>query len=244
MSRRLIVDLGSRRVAWRGLGSSDSLVHAGAPGACFARAFAGVPKPEEVVVGSVAPETVTRNLSEWCRETWGLLPRELAATAEAGGVRSVYAEPARLGIDRWAALVAAWKAYEGAVLIADCGTAVTMDYLAADGRHRGGLIAPGLGLMREALASGTRVAPTSRFAPTPPLLGTDTELAVTGGALAAVAGLLGYVAEKTAARHGPPRALLLTGGDAPVVRKRLGGGWQWVSELVLDGLDLLAEEGP
>ncbi|MGH8274302.1 MAG: type III pantothenate kinase [Gammaproteobacteria bacterium] len=244
MGERLIVDLGSARVAWRGPGVSGVAVHTGVPGACLAEAFGSGSGPDEVIVGSVAPAVVTQNLREWCRENWGVVPRELVATAAAGGVRNAYAEPARLGIDRWAALVAAWKACGGSALIADCGTAVTVDYLAEDGRHVGGLIAPGLRLMREALAHGTRLAPTSGLAPTPPLFGTDTELGVTGGTLAAVTGLLAYAAEKTAARYGPPRALMLTGGDAPLLSERLRGGWQVRPELVLDGLEWLVEQTP
>lgn len=242
MAERLIVSLGSQRVAWRGLGDSDVVVHAGRPGACLIEAFAGSPRPDDVVVGSVAPVPVVRDLREMCREAWGLVPRELVATASAGEVRNAYAEPARLGVDRWAAIIAAWKIHEGAVLVADCGTAVTVDYVAESGRHVGGLIAPGIGLMRESLASGTRLAPTSGLAPTPPLLGDDTELGVTGGTLAAVAGMLGYVAEKIAARYGAPHGMLLTGGDAVAVMPRLGKGWAHTPDLVLDGLELLAGE--
>ncbi|MGH8160585.1 MAG: type III pantothenate kinase [Gammaproteobacteria bacterium] len=242
MGGRLIVSLGSRRVAWRGLGDPGVAVHAGEPGSCLVEALTDLPRPAEVVVGSVAGENVTRDLREACRKAWSLVPRELVATAKARGVCNAYAEPAGLGIDRWAAMIAARHAHDGAVLVADCGTAVTVDYVAEDGRHVGGLIAPGIGIMRAALASGTRLAPTSRLAPTPPLLGTDTELAITGGTLAAVAGLLAYVAEKTRARYGEPKAILVTGGDAVVVAPRLGKGWSHAPDLVLDGLELLAEE--
>lgn len=242
MSTRLIVNLGSRGMAWRGVGEPGSAAHANAPGACLERVFGDAMRPDEVVIGSVAAESVIDNLRHSCRARWGLIPRELAATAEACGVRNAYSDPAQLGIDRWAALVAAYKQYDGAVLIADCGTAVTLDYLGERGRHIGGLIAPGLGLMRESLSNGTRLRPVSAHAPTPRLLGTDTELAVTGGALAATAGLLRYVAEKTAARYGTPTAMLITGGDAETVLSRLDARWQVLPDLVLDGLDLLAEE--
>ncbi len=242
MGGRLIVSLGSRRVAWRGAGEAGAAVHAGYPGSCLVEALAGAVRPDEVVVGSVAAADATRELRDSCREAWGLVPRELIATARVGSVRNVYADPARLGVDRWAAMIAAWRDHGGAVLVADCGTAVTVDYVTGDGRHLGGVIAPGIGLMRESLVSGTRLAPTSRLAPVPPLLGVDTELGITGGTLAAVAGLLSYVAEKVTARHGEPRAMLVTGGDATAVMRRLGRSWSHAPDLVLDGLELLAGE--
>ncbi|MGH8428572.1 MAG: type III pantothenate kinase [Gammaproteobacteria bacterium] len=241
MADRLIINLGSSRIAWRGAAGSGALLHAGEPGRCLMQALASNEPPDEVVVGSVAVTPVTAEFLSVCRAAWDVTPRELVAIREAYGVRNVYAEPARLGIDRWAALVAAYRAHGGGVLIADCGTAVTVDYVAEGGRHVGGLIAPGLGLMRAALANGTRLALTSEFAPVPPLFGTDTELGIAGGTLAAVAGLLAYVAEKTAARYGPPKAMLITGGDASAVRVRLGTGWSQAPELVLDGLELLAD---
>lgn len=243
MSARLIVSLGSRRMAWRGVGDPGAAMHSNAPGACLQRAFEARPLPDEVVVGSVASEAANRDLRDWCRRNWRLEPRELAASAEAGGVRNAYREPARLGVDRWAALVAAYRRHAGGVLIADCGTAVTLDYLAEGGRHVGGLIAPGIGLMRDALGRATRLDPVSAHAPTPRLFGEDTELGITGGVLACVAGLLRYAAEKAAARYGLPHALLITGGDAEAVIARLDARWRWAPDLVLEGLEWLAE-GP
>ena len=46
--------------------------------------------------------------------------------------------------------------------VVDCGTAVTIDALAADGRHLGGVIIPGMRLMREALYRETRQIPRRR----------------------------------------------------------------------------------
>ncbi len=240
MSARLIINLGSRGMAWRGVGKPGFAAHASAPSACLEHAFEAPTRPDEIVIGSVADKPVIDNLRRWCWAHWALVPRELKATAGACGVRNAYTHPAQLGIDRWAALVAAHNQYDGAVLLADCGTAVTLDYLGEGGRHIGGLIAPGLGLMREAVVNGTRLQPVSAHAPTPRLLGTDTELGVSGGALAATAGLLRYVAEKTAARYGMPTVMLITGGDAPTVLKRLDSRWQVAPDLVLDGLELLA----
>ena len=66
------------------------------------------------------------------------------------GVRIAYAEPARLGVDRFLALLGA-HARGGPALVVAVGTALTIDLLDAAGRHLGGRIAPSPSLMREAM---------------------------------------------------------------------------------------------
>ena len=70
--------------------------------------------------------------------------------AHCGGLRIAYAEPARLGVDRFLSLLAAREAGVP-VLVCGVGTALTLDLLDAAGRHRGGRIAPSPTLMRESL---------------------------------------------------------------------------------------------
>ena len=60
-----------------------------------------------------------------------------------------------LGVDRWLALVAAWNMVRQPAVVADLGTAATLDFVAGDGRHVGGYIVPGPGLMAKALARDT-----------------------------------------------------------------------------------------
>jgi type III pantothenate kinase len=60
------------------------------------------------------------------------------------GVTNGYLEPARLGDDRWMALLAAEEMVDGNCLVIDAGSAITLDLLRADGRHLGGAILPGL----------------------------------------------------------------------------------------------------
>ena len=82
------------------------------------------------------------------------------STARGGGVRNAYERPELLGVDRWAALVGAYARLRAAggrspVCVADAGTALTIDALASDGRHLGGLILPGIALQRTALLAST-----------------------------------------------------------------------------------------
>jgi type III pantothenate kinase len=63
---------------------------------------------------------------------------------QALGVTNGYAEPGRLGSDRWMALLGAAGMSDKDCIVIDAGSAITLDLLAADGWHLGGAILPGL----------------------------------------------------------------------------------------------------
>lgn len=242
MPEPLVVDLGSTRVAWRAPGGGCGVTaHEGRPGEALV-ARLGAPFPRRVVAGSVAATEVTEELCATLQRCCDVEPVLLHATAVAGGVRNGYRDPAQLGIDRWAAAVAAFHAHGGPLLVADCGTALTVDHVDAEGVHRGGSIAPGWAAMRTALARNTRLTPqaVAGVVPEIPELGRDTTTAVAAGCMAAVAGLLDRAAARVSAPGQPPCRLLITGGDAETILAHLSSPWQHVPHLVLDGLGLLA----
>lgn len=243
MSEALIVNLGSSRVAWRGPGGSGAGVHGGRPGALLA-ARLEAPLSRRVIVGSVAAAGVNEELHGTLGREWGIESRWLEATAEACGVRNGYDDPARLGVDRWAAMVAAFHDGGGPLTVVDCGTALTLDHVDAGGRHLGGLIAPGLGAMRAALGTTTRLPRETLGEPAPelPELGRDTAKAVAAGCMAAVAGLIERTQARIADSRGGACRLWITGGDADAVMTRLAAHWRHAPGLVIDGLALLAGE--
>jgi len=243
MSERLIVDIGSTHVAWRSGSGDGRAPHRGHPGSLVTKQVTD--RPEAIIAGSVAAPLVLQEFLDAIDAHWGLRPEMPVATARAYGVRNGYRRPESLGVDRWAAMVAAFVHHGGPVLVVDCGTALTIDCVDAEGRHHGGWIAPGLGLMREALARGTRLgtlpppaAPAGENA-----FGNDTEEAVSRGCLSALAGTLERAQRDAERVCGAQCRLLLTGGDAATVRDRLSADWRVAPGLVLDGLALLGGGG-
>lgn len=71
------------------------------------------------------------------------------------GVVNAYVDPVRLGVDRWLAMLAAYNQCHKMCCIVDCGSAITVDYVDAEGFHQGGFIMPGLRLMQQGLLSNT-----------------------------------------------------------------------------------------
>jgi type III pantothenate kinase len=229
----LELDIGNSRVKWRTL-------EGGAPvarGHCRRDAGdwpARLPQAavERLRVANVGGAGAAAELTAWARECLGLTPEYARSTATRGGVTNAYAEPGRLGVDRWLALLAAWRELGRACVVVSAGTALTLDVLDGDGRHRGGYIVPGLGLMLEVLQSRTSGV---RFAPGPAASlepGRSTAAAVLQGCTAMIAALI----ERSRAE--PEQPVLLTGGDAERLAPWIAAPLHLRPELVLDGLGI------
>lgn len=245
----LLVDIGntSLRWAWHAdgqLGEVGSVRHFGGLPIDLLAAWEDVEKPDRVLVANVGGEAVAAAFSRVCEGRWGLAPSFVRTQAEAFGVRVAYAEPARLGVDRWLALVAARRHFPGDVLIVDAGTAITFDLLAADGRHLGGLILPGVEAMRDTLLRGTQIprleVPDRVAAPVDRPWAEDTAGAIGAATIQAPAALAERLQRALAERAGGVPRLLVTGGDGARLLPALPTGAELVPDLVLQGLALVS----
>jgi type III pantothenate kinase len=154
----------------------------------------------------------------------------LTSSAAACGVSNGYDNPGQLGADRWAALIGARSLHAGAAIVVMAGTATTIDALDGDGRFRGGLILPGLALMRAALARNTADLPhaAGHYRPLP----TNTDDAIVSGAIHATLGAI----ERMRATLGMDTLCLLSGGAAGKLAPHLELPLRQVDNLVLEGL--------
>ena len=151
---------------------------------------------------------------------WQLQAEIARVSREFLGLSVGYEKLDRLGVDRWLAMLAAHRNAGGACLVVDCGTAVTVDLVDADGWHRGGYIVPGLKLMPDALTRNTaiRLAGEPDWGLEP---GNSTEDAIFHGALMMLLSLLEQTVARQLARQsvGQPFKVYLTGGDAPLIAR-------------------------
>lgn len=243
----LLADVGNSRIKWvsceRGEFQARSRAAHGEESwaELVDRLWAELPRPERVVIVSVAGPEVRAALAVWIRQTWAIEAEFVVSIAAACGIRNSYAEPERMGADRWVAMIAA-RALLGpqTCYVVDCGTAVTIDALAADGRHLGGVIVPGMRLMREALYRETRQIPPE--AGEARLFGQSTRDGVWGGALYAVASAIDGITERMIASYGPG-VRLLTGGATGVVLPHLQSKYRVEPDLIFTGLRVITGEG-
>jgi type III pantothenate kinase len=229
---KLLVDVGNSRLKWA-FGTAAGFVALGdAPrgGAEELRGlFAAGHAPDEIRVANVAGAATGERLAARLQERFGIAPLFARSAASGAGVRSGYADPAQLGVDRWLAVCAAFARYRAAVCVVDAGTATTIDLVAGSGEHQGGLILAGITLMQSALLGGTgdlaRLSAASNAAEVNPasagtavLLGRDTAAAIRHGAVQATACLVGACFGQLSGGTSPdgaPPLLVLTGGAAP-----------------------------
>ncbi len=157
------------------------------------------------------------------------------------GLVNGYSRPGDLGVDRWLGLIAARAGHpERALLVVSAGTALTVDALAADGHHLGGVIAPGLTAMRQGLLDAAPGLKRHAAGLEADDWAAASDDAMASGCLQAALGLVERGRSRlTQAGDG---LVVVTGGDAPRLLAALAGSAQHRPRLVLEGLALCAEE--
>ena len=205
--------------------------------------WATLPAPDQMLGCVVAGEAVRRRVEEQM-ELWDVVPRWVVPRAAEAGVVNGYDHPARLGADRWVALVGARARVvaEAALtgqaprpaLVVMVGTAVTIDALDASGHFLGGLILPGFGLMLRALEMGTAglKVPTGETMEFP----TNTSDALMSGGVFAIAGAVERQHKRLHARAGVLPKVLIAGGAAVKLAPALDVEFEIVDSLLFEGL--------
>jgi len=117
-------------------------------------------------------------------------------------------------VDRLCAAVAAFDRLGVPCVVADFGTAITIDCVNAEGVFLGGAILPGLGLSAESLSAGTAQLPRVKLSEPNWVYGKDTEQAIIGGVVYGARGALRGLVEAYATDLGRWPVVILTGGDA------------------------------
>lgn len=235
----LVIDAGNSRIKW-GLADDDGWLRRGwlatADAAGIGEALQELSVPERIVVSNVAGERV-RDCIANALAGYGVAPVWVRGRDQQCGVRSGYADPAQLGADRWAGLIGAWKLHDRqgrACVVVNAGTTMTVDALSGDGVFLGGVIVPGLDLMRQSLDSGT--AQLSMRQGAFYYFPDNTADAIMSGAINALAGAIdrmrGYMEETG---QGAP-LVVLSGGAAALIQPRLNVSVALVDNLVLEGL--------
>jgi type III pantothenate kinase len=241
----LLVDLGNSRLKWAcrapGVWDTGAVSHRQRDMAqVLDEAWRGLAGPEKIVMASVAGADARSALETWTVRHWGVAPQGVTARSRQAGVINGYREPERLGPDRWAALIGARALTDRPACIVDCGTAVTVDALSADGVFVGGMIFPGLSLLRQGLAAGTAGLAASPGEAVPGCARSTAD-GIAAGTLFGLAGAVERLIRECRRVLDGPVQVFLTGGDAALLRAQLESPVIEVPDLVLKGLARLTE---
>lgn len=249
----LLVDIGNSRIKWASL-IKGRLEHNGNAMrgqdrnefvATIEQHWRKLKKPAAIMACNVAGSAYADALAAWTGERWHMQPRFIVPTRNAYNVTNAYNKPERLGADRWAALIAARQHFKNSVCVIDAGTAVTIDVLTTEGIHQGGLIIPGLAMMRRALLEQTQEILPATDSPVSGdirLLARDTQNGVNGGTLYALVAVIDRVIADVGIELNTDMTRVITGGDAETLLPLLAGNYHSHPDLVLEGLAVIVEE--
>ena len=216
----LTIDIGNTHIKWavwkgRQISRSGSCVYSKQNPEKAFDSWSDMQPEKQVLVACVAGEFVEHALKAWMQANWRVSPGFLRTSARLDGVVNAYTDPSQHGVDRWAAMLAAHSLYPDPVCIIDAGTAITVDLMGADGRHRGGRILPGLQMMREALVGGT--AGIHQAEGEPVAFANNTADAVSSGTLHMLQAALREICASARECLGSNMRIIITGGMSELI---------------------------
>lgn len=151
-------------------------------------------------------------------------------------LKNKYRYPEQVGQDRLVGAYAAWRLYKKACIVADFGTAITIDVVTKQGAYLGGVIAPGLDISLDALASRTALLPKVELREPPELLGRDTANSIRSGLLFGCVALADGLITELKRHYAPKAVVVATGGGSALIAKHAKTIDHLKPSLVLDGL--------
>jgi len=244
---QLLIDFGNTRIKWA-LQQQGEFTYGGEAvykqdslDSLLEQWWGELPAPAGILCASVTSQGYNETLDQWCQHRWGRPVTWLQSAARQHGVVNAYQHPQTLGSDRWAALIAGHRMTSHHAGIIDCGSAITIDLLRADGRHQGGYIIPGLRLMQQCLLSRTSQVEASPMLSEQSAPGDSTQACVSRGTTRAILAFLDNVMHETPQQYDNRLEWLLTGGDSAWLQPQLVGPCRLVPDLVLRGLAYLVE---
>lgn len=196
--------------------------------------------PQKVMVCSVSSPKRLRTLEHWIHAHWSVTVSIARTQANQLGVINRYQKPEQLGVDRWVALIGARGLTSSAVCVVDCGTAVTVNALAASGEFLGGVVFPGLRLLRHSLVRGTHAIDDTE-GDDKNCLARSTADGVAAGTIYGLTGAIERLIDEFQQILGDTMETVMTGGDAKLLSARLHVKTRHVPDLVLKGLARIIE---
>lgn len=244
----LLIDIGNTRVKWARLdqgriGEQSAAAHENWTRDDFVQQVLGSgPRVERVFIGNVSGKRMGDLAQAAISHAWQIEPCFLHSPTEQAGIRNAYPEPAKLGVDRWLAMLGGRALEPRPLCVVSVGTAMTIDGLDANGQHLGGVIVPGPDLMVSSLLKNTSdIAQRAAGGQARDELFADNTLgAIQQGAVQALAALVERTLETLRKQLGEAPVLLLTGGGSSRIQAAIHSPGREIPDLVLRGLAVVA----
>jgi type III pantothenate kinase len=245
----LALDIGNTRLKWASYEAARPGAALLAHGAEFLEnidrladgPWSQLAAPSQMLGCVVAGDGIRVRVQEQIEQVlgWDISPHWVVSAEFEAGLTNGYDFPARLGADRWVAMIGARhrmlaRGLRQPLVVAMVGTAVTVEAIDAGGRFMGGLILPGHGIMLKALESGTAGlhVPTGEVVEFP----TNTSDALTSGGTYAIAGAIERMVQHVRVRCKAEPLCVMTGGAGWKMAPSMTVPFELVDNLIFDGL--------
>ena len=238
----LLIDAGNSRVKWA-LDRPGVWKTAASPRTEFAQSLKDSIEAgstiKSITISSTRNQTYNQQLTAVLSELFEVEPFFIESKRRDFGVINRYEPVSSLGVDRWASLIAARSLGTSPAIVIDCGTAVTVDALSAEGMFEGGVIFPGISLATHSLDQADNLSIASTVSPS--VFSLSTEQAMYSGVLYSIAAGIDGIVMQMRKSLGYSVNVYLCGGDANSLVDLLEHSVIREPELVLMGLKIIAD---
>jgi type III pantothenate kinase len=189
-----------------------------------------------VVVSSVKPEwtdVIRRIVCDDLKENIRLIGEDIPLP-----ISMWVDEPGKVGTDRIVAAAAAFDVVQDAVVVADFGTAVTIDLVDDHGVFQGGVICPGFEMSAKALNDHTALLPKIKVHHPDAPYGKNTAAAINCGLYYSIIGAMEEIVRRYAEQIGRWPQTIITGSAAAMLKDDLPFVDNYVPNLVVKGIVL------
>ena len=172
------------------------------------------------ITGVCACSTVPaamRSLRSMLDRYYRAVPTLIVEPGVKTGVPLAIDNPKEVGTDRVVNTLAAYAIYGGPSIVVDVGTTMTFDVISGRGEFLGGAFTPGIEISFDALASRAAQLRKVEAAKPRSVIGRNTVECLQAGMYFGYAGLVDRIVDRMTEELGEVRAVIATGGLAPVV---------------------------
>lgn len=190
-----------------------------------------------VIICSVVPELKNAYLS-FSEKYFNAVPFFVENSIDFN-LKIKYHPPEALGVDRLVAAFAAVEKYGKPCVVCDFGTATTIDAVNSAGEFLGGIIAPGMNLLSEALFLKTSKLPRVEIIKPEKIIGDSTVKAIQAGIYFGYNALVDGIINRMIDELGERPCIVATGGFARIIAEASGQIETVDDDLMLEGLRLI-----
>jgi len=158
-----------------------------------------------------------REVRSMCERWFDAVPLVVVEPGIRTGVPVLYDNPKEVGADRIVNTLAAFTLHGGPAIVVDFGTSTNFDVVSAKGEFLGGVLAPGIEISVDALASRAAQLMKVQLVRPRSVIGKNTVESLQSGIIYGFASQVDGITERIIAELGTPATVIATGGLATVV---------------------------